>query len=64
VDKTESVSDRLRRDAAEHREAAIDLVEHAALLIKKSGESDKQIEKNGKFNEGKKTRRSDRNRLI
>ena len=54
MDKTEGVSDRLRREAEELREAAIDLMEHAALLIKKSGELDKQIAKNGKSNEGRK----------
>lgn len=43
--KDESVSERLQRESQQLRDAAIDLMEHAALLITKSVEIDKQIVK-------------------
>jgi hypothetical protein len=50
----ESTSDKLRREAEALRQTALDLMEHAALLITKSGELDKQIAKNNKAREGRK----------
>jgi hypothetical protein len=44
----DSVSERLRREARELRETAVELMEHASLLITKSVELDKQITKNEK----------------
>ena len=48
VGMDESISMRLRREARELRETAVDLMEHAAVLITKSLEIDKEIEKNAK----------------
>lgn len=48
MDDNENVSKRLRREAEELRETAVDMMEHAALLISKSIELDKQIAKNAK----------------
>jgi hypothetical protein len=53
-DDKESTSKRLRREAEELRETAVDLMEHAALLINKSIEVDKQIERNNKRSTRKK----------
>jgi hypothetical protein len=41
----ESAAKRLRRESQELRETAIDMMEHAALLISKSVELDKLIVK-------------------
>jgi hypothetical protein len=50
----DEVSKRLRREAEELRETAGNLMKHAALLISKSVELDKQIAKNSKANQGRK----------
>jgi hypothetical protein len=50
----ENVSERLRREAAELRETATDLMEHAALLITKSVEIDKLIGKSAKAPQNRK----------
>jgi hypothetical protein len=42
----ENASERLRVEAQNLRQTALDLMEQAALLISKSAELDKQIEKN------------------
>ena len=49
----ESKSEELRREAQKLRETAIDLMEHAALLITKSVDLDKQIAKNTKKEQGR-----------
>jgi len=54
VPNKESISDRLHREAAELRETALDLMEHASLLITKSGELHKEITKHEKAQQGKK----------
>lgn len=60
MDYNESVSKRLRREAAELRETAIDLMEHAMLLISKSIELEKQIERNAKAKEATRAIRTPR----
>jgi hypothetical protein len=54
MDDNENISKRLRREAEELRNAANDLKEHAARLIAKSVELDKQIAKNSKATPGRK----------
>lgn len=44
----ESVSKRLRRESEELRRAAVDLMEHASLLIEKSMQIDNEIAKHDK----------------
>jgi hypothetical protein len=48
MDDDENVSKRLRREAEELRKAANELMEHAARLIAKSAELDRQIVMKGK----------------
>ncbi len=54
MDDNENVSKRLRREAEELRVTAIDMMEHASLLIAKSVELDKQIARNQKATPGRK----------
>jgi len=54
MEDNEGVSKRLRRESEELRETAVDLMEHAALLIAKSVELDQQIIKNQKATQGRK----------
>jgi hypothetical protein len=44
----ETASDKLRRESQELRETALDMIEHAALLIAKSVQIDKHVVKSEK----------------